>query len=112
MGSLTLCSSTPACHEGHLPCTSAPGPGTPARSSHTASGSAACIPHGTHLHGQKQNMSAAFPEGRGEIRKRSFPFAKGGNFSPAKYLDNKDNLGEISGPNSDQGLDSPSLQSS
>ena len=54
--------------EGHPPCIPARGPGTPARSSRTAGGSASRSPCGRHLHGQKQNMSAALPEGRGEIR--------------------------------------------
>lgn len=61
--------------EGPPPCTSAPGPGTPATSSRTAGGSASCSLCGRCLRGQKENMSAALPGGRGDIRK-SLPSAR------------------------------------
>ena len=55
--------------ERHPPCTSALGRGTPARSSHTASGSASCRPRGRRLHGWgKETHQQLFQKraGRGE----------------------------------------------
>lgn len=58
--------------EGHPPCTSALGRGTPARSSHTASGSASCSPCGRRLHGWgKKHVSSS--SRRGQVGRRGFP---------------------------------------
>ena len=97
------CSSPQTGQEEHPPCTSALGPGTPARSSHTASGPASCSPCGRRLHRQKKDVSSSSRR-RGEVGKRSCPVAQGRGFSPAKCLNSGDNL--------DQGLLSPLPQSS
>lgn len=88
--------------EGHPPCTSALGRGTPARPSHTASGSASCSPCGRRLHGWgKKNTSAALPEeGRSG---GGVSHLAGSGFSPAKCLQ--------SGGHLHQGVLSPSPQS-
>lgn len=88
--------------EGHPPCTSALGLGTPARSSRTAGESASCSPCGRCLHGQgKKNTSAALPE---EARSGGgVAHLSGSGFSAATHLQSGDHL--------HQGVLSPSPQS-
>jgi len=61
--------------EGHPPCTSALGLGTPARSSRTASGSASCSPCGRHLHGWvKRTHQQLFQKREGQ--EEGFPISQ------------------------------------